>query len=148
MNHIGPSVTNNSLIMRFTLQLGTDFQHPCRINWTTNIRIIIPCPINNYVTLCPPWAQIKILAVSKAAPDNFYGNISVKVPLKKKASTGVLTAHKQQGNKKPKHKGSQHSCVLFKESGMLECKYRSHSSEIIFEKVLTSGPSRKAWEEA
>ena len=44
-------------------------------------------------------AQIKILAASKAAPANFYSDASAKVPRKKKARNGVLTARKQQGKK-------------------------------------------------
>ena len=44
-------------------------------------------------------AQIKILVASKAAPANFYSDASAKVPWKKKARNGVLTARKQQGKK-------------------------------------------------
>ena len=55
MKQIGPSVTKNYLRMRFTLQLGMEFLHPCRINLTNKFSNIVPCLINNVVTLCPLW---------------------------------------------------------------------------------------------
>ena len=54
MRQIGPFVTNNDLIIRLALQLGTNFLHPCRMNWMTKLRNIFLCCMNNGVTLCPP----------------------------------------------------------------------------------------------
>ena len=57
MIQIGPSVTNNSLRIKFALKLGKDFQYPYRMNFTTKIIIIYPCLTNNVVVFCKPWRQ-------------------------------------------------------------------------------------------
>ena len=46
--------------------------------------------------------QIKRLATSKAASHS-KRNESIRLPLKKKAMTGVITNRKQKGENKPKH---------------------------------------------
>ena len=73
-------------------------------------------------------AQIKILAASKLAPENYDSDTSTQVPRKKKARTGVLPAHKYKGNKNPKYKFYRSYFVLCKKAGMPERKYKSHSS--------------------
>ena len=72
--------------------------------------------------------QTKRLATSNAALTNDGSDTSAKVPHKKKARTGVIPPHNQQVRKNPKHKGFQHYCVLYKNYGMPDCKYKSHSS--------------------
>ena len=50
-------------------------------------------------------AQIKRLAVSKAALENYDSNTSGKVLHKKKARTSVLPDRKKKGKKPPNYKG-------------------------------------------
>ena len=57
IRHIGPSVTNNYLSMKFGLQLIIYLQHPCRMRWKMKIRTISTCPMNNGVTFCSPWRK-------------------------------------------------------------------------------------------
>ena len=51
--------------------------------------------------------QIKTLAASKAAPVNSDTDAPVRVPHKKKESTGVLPARKNQVKNTSKHHGAQ-----------------------------------------
>ena len=54
---------------------------------------------------------------------------------KKKARTGVLLACKHNSkSKNPKHGYIQRYCVICKKYGMLERKYKLHSSETCFGK--------------
>ena len=55
--------------------------------------------------------EIKILAASKAAPDNYDSDMSARVTHKKKARNGVLPDQKNQVNKNPKNSGAEHYCV-------------------------------------
>ena len=49
---------------------------------------------------------------------------SPRVYHKNKAKTGVLTAHKKQGNNITKNKGSQCYCVMRKKAVITERKYK------------------------
>ena len=75
---------------------------------------------------------MKRLAAFKAAPADSDSDSREEVLHKKKASTGVLPARKQQVKKKPNHKGSQQYWVLCKKAGIIDCKYKSHSSRNCF----------------
>ena len=77
--------------------------------------------------------QINRIATSKAA---YYSDSdeSIRVPRKKKANTGVINNHKQEGKKTPKYHSTQRYCVLCKKAGMPEQKHMSHSSENCFGK--------------
>ena len=66
--------------------------------------------------------QMKILAASKEAPADSDSDASHRVPCKKMTRTCVLTTQKQEGEKNPKHKGSEHCCVLCKKAGITERK--------------------------
>ena len=57
-------------------------------------------------------AQIKILASSKEAPENYDSDAYTRVPNKKKERTGVLPTHKHQGKNNPNNSGDQRYCVL------------------------------------
>ena len=57
MRRIDASVTSNYLIIIFALQQGTNFQHPCRTNQTTNVSIFASCPTKNNVTFFSPGRQ-------------------------------------------------------------------------------------------
>ena len=72
--------------------------------------------------------QIKIHASSKAAPANSDSDSSPKVPRKKKAMNGILTARNIQGKKNPNNKGYQHYCVLYNKARMPDHKYNLHNS--------------------
>ena len=80
-------------------------------------------------------AQIKKLAVSKAAPVNSDSDTSAKVAYKNKASNGVLTTRKHKGKEKPKHKQSQRYCGMYDKARMPDCNYKSHSLENCIEKM-------------
>lgn len=60
-------------------------------------------------------------------------NTTPRVPFKKKASNGVLPAHKKQ-IKYPNHKYPQHYCVICKKDGITDSNYKSHISEKLFGK--------------
>ena len=79
-------------------------------------------------------AQIKRLAYSNVAPVNSDINLSIRVPRKKKSSTGVLPNLKQHGEKTHKHRGAQLYWMLCKKSVMPEIKYILQSSEKCFVK--------------
>ena len=70
--------------------------------------------------------QINNIASSRAA-SHYNSNVSVRVPHKNKARTGVL--RNKPGKKVPKHQGIQHQCVLCKQAGMPERKYMLHSGK-------------------
>ena len=79
-------------------------------------------------------AHIKRLAASKAAPINSDSDNYTRVPRKKKVRTGILPSHKQHGKNTPNNHGAQRYCVLCKNAGMPERKWKSHSSENCFGK--------------
>ena len=79
-------------------------------------------------------AQIKILAYSKAVPENPFRDAYAKVMYKKKSNTGLLPDHNQWGKKNPNNKGYQHYWVLWKKAVMPEHNYKLHKSENCFGK--------------
>ena len=72
--------------------------------------------------------QIKRLAASKATY-HYNRNESIRVPCKKRLSTGVIPNCKKQEENTPKYHRIQRYCVLFNQAGMPERKYISNSSE-------------------
>ena len=78
--------------------------------------------------------HIKRLATSKVAPVNSDSDKSVKVTRKKKASTGVLPACNNKVKNTPKYHVAYRHCVMYKKSGMYDCKWKSHTSKTFFGK--------------
>ena len=71
--------------------------------------------------------QIKKIDSDRAASHSDSDG-SVRIPNKKKASTGVLCNNKGPKNKAPKQHGNQRHCVPCKKAGMPEQKYMLHSA--------------------
>ena len=67
-------------------------------------------------------------------------NKSVRIPSKKKTSTGVLL--KNLKRKASKHHGTQRHFVIHKKAGITERKYMLHSSEDCFGKRSDQNPIR------
>ena len=87
--------------------------------------------------------QIKRLATLKEAPVDSDRNESVRVPRKKRESTGVILSRKQQEGKMTKHHGAQRYCVIFKKSGMPDQNYMSHISQNCFGKRYYQQPIKE-----
>ena len=59
-----------------------------------------------------------------------YGSDEIpRVPHKKKARTGVMPSHNQQGNNNYKHKVSQGYCLMYNKYVIHDRTYKLHSSE-------------------
>ena len=155
MSHIGPSMTENDLIMKFTLQQGMYFQHPCRVNWTKKIRIIAPCPTKNDVNFCPPlrqklteselWIKPKDLRPLRQLRPRMVAIHLQRLQVRIKQWMVSYQPEIIRVRNSPKNKGSQRYCMLCKKAGIPERKYKMHSSENCFGKFLNRNPSRKAW---
>ena len=76
--------------------------------------------------------QIKNIATSRSASHSD-SDESIRVPHKKKASTGVF--RKQQGGD-PKQHGVQRHCVLYNKALMPEKKYMPHRYEDPFDEAF------------
>ena len=63
-----PSTTENSTRIILALQLRTYFQHPCRINWRSKMKIITTCPTKDGMSFYPEWR--KNITESKPVHDN------------------------------------------------------------------------------
>ena len=83
--------------------------------------------------------QIKNIATFRAA-SHYDSDESVRFVRKNKASTGVQ--FKRQGEKMPKHHGTQFYCILFDKAGMYEKNYMLNSSEDCLASVPAKIPSR------
>ena len=69
----------------------------------------------------------KRLETSKATSHSD-SNESIRVPHKKRVSTGVIHHCKYQGKNAPKHHGIQRCDALCKNAGMLDQNFMAHSS--------------------
>ena len=87
--------------------------------------------------------QTKIFAASKAAPTNSDRYTPTRVPLKKKARTGILPDQKNKGKKIPNHSGAWNYCVMYKKCGMPEHKWKLHSSKNCFGKRSDQAPVKE-----
>ena len=83
--------------------------------------------------------QIKNISSARVASHSD-SNKSVRIPSKKKTSTGVLL--KNLKRKASKHHGTQRHFVIHKKAGITERKYMLHSSEDCFGKRSDQNPIR------
>ena len=154
MSQIGPYVTNSSLRMILALQLVTYFKHPYRMNWTTNIRVIYPCPTENGVKFSPPvetkdninWAayQIKRPVSSESEPANYDSNTSAKVRVRTIQGLVSYRTTRVRVRRHPRIKFSSINVFCTRGLECLSASMNRIAQIIAFEKGLTRNLSRKA----
>ena len=142
MGQIGPSLSKNSLSIRFMFHRDV---LPISIEYELDEKVttITPCLYKNYETFCPPW-RINITKYYLRLKSKDFQPLRQRKPLLTEAHAQqchvrrlknvLLPDHKQQDKNIPKSSDAQCYCELCKHSGVPKHKYKLHSSKFFFEK--------------